>query len=69
MSKVLVVNAGSSSIKVALLDSVSYELIASGIAERIGLPMGNINFEFKSKHKLELPLANHSQAISAFLKL
>ena len=38
--KVLVVNAGSSSCKYQLLEMDSHEVLCSGVAERIGLPMG-----------------------------
>ncbi|PAK21571.1 acetate kinase [Mycoplasmopsis agassizii] len=69
MSKVLVINAGSSSMKVALLETNNFEVIASGLAERIGLEMSHITFKFKEKHELELPLKNHEETVEAFLKL
>ncbi|OYD27043.1 acetate kinase [Mycoplasma testudineum] len=70
MSKVLVINAGSSSMKVALLDSQSMEVIAEGIAERIGLNVSNISFKFNGKKfTKELKLDNHAQTVKAFLSL
>ena len=38
MSKIMAVNAGSSSIKFQLLEMPAEEVIASGVMERIGLP-------------------------------
>ena len=35
--KVLVVNAGSSSLKYQLFDTATYEVVAKGICERIGI--------------------------------
>ncbi|MBV7433132.1 acetate/propionate family kinase [Dermabacteraceae bacterium P13077] len=60
MSKVLVVNSGSSSIKFQLLNPVTGEVDASGLVERIGLEMGA--FSIKSggeKKEFTAPVPNH----------
>lgn len=35
--KILVINAGSSSLKYQLMDSVSHDVLAKGLCERIGI--------------------------------
>ncbi|MFA6948665.1 MAG: acetate kinase, partial [Eubacteriales bacterium] len=60
--KVLVVNAGSSSLKYQLFDTASESVIAKGICERIGID-GRIEHrlgENGEKIKRDIPMANHS---------
>lgn len=69
MSKtVLVINAGSSSIKFQLLNNDNYAVIASGICERIFID-GKFVIKFKQqKTELDIPMANHEQAINYMIK-
>ena len=62
--KVLVVNAGSSSLKYQLFDTATEEVLAKGICERIGLD-GRIEHrlgEKGEKHKKDIEMPNHSVA-------
>jgi len=61
--KVLVVNAGSSSLKYQLIDTVTGKVDAKGICERIGLD-GKIEHKQADGTKTvkEIPMANHSVA-------
>ena len=66
--KILVINAGSSSLKYQLIDMDSNEVLAKGNCERIGLD-GKITHQAKGdKLELETPLANHADAIKMVLK-
>ena len=61
---VLVVNAGSSSLKYQLFDTGSNKVIAKGICERIGID-GRIEHrlgENGEKIKRDIPMANHAEA-------
>ncbi len=61
--KVLVVNAGSSSLKYQLFDTATYEVVAKGICERIGID-GKITHKMpgKENYVAELAMPNHSVA-------
>lgn len=62
--KVLVVNAGSSSLKYQLFDTATESVLAKGICERIGID-GRIEHrlgESGEKHKKDIPMANHAIA-------
>ena len=61
--KVLVVNAGSSSLKYQLFDTATYEVVAKGICERIGID-GKITHKMpgKDNYVAELAMPNHSVA-------
>ncbi len=63
---VLVINAGSSSLKYQLFDMAAKTVLAKGLCERIGID-GRLNHEVegKDKVKLDIPMANHSDAIKA----
>ncbi|MCQ2140748.1 MAG: acetate kinase [Bacteroidales bacterium] len=61
---ILVINCGSSSIKYQLLDMKNddvYDLLAKGLVEKIGLPMGALTHRPTGKDKVykELPIADH----------
>ena len=69
--KVLVVNAGSSSLKYQLLDTESEKLLAKGICERIGEAVGLLdhkkytfegNEEMEERFKEDVVIPNHSVA-------
>ncbi|WP_257303733.1 acetate/propionate family kinase [Geothrix campi] len=65
---VLVLNAGSSSLKFNLFDMVNEASIAEGIAERIGLADGILACTIGGeKRKETLPLPTHREALEAIL--
>ena len=65
---VLVVNAGSSSLKYSLVDAVSGEAAASGLVERIGEASGRLTHEGPSgKTDLEREVPSHEDALRAAL--
>ncbi|WP_027334915.1 acetate/propionate family kinase [Mycoplasmopsis felifaucium] len=70
-SKVLVINAGSSSIKLQLLDKEKLNVIASGLAERITLEgNGIITIKFNGdKSVREVPLPDHKIAVEHVLEM
>ena len=67
--KILVINAGSSSIKYQLIDMDDESVIAKGQAERIGIEGSNVK---QSSAKGEIvfnePLKNHSDAMAYIVK-
>ena len=66
--KVLVINAGSSSLKYQLIDSESSHVIAKGICERIGID-GAMTYKPTGKdvHQFNHPLKDHTDAIKLVL--
>ena len=69
---ILVINCGSSSIKYQLLDMKGddvYTLIAKGIVEKIGLPMGIFQYAPANGEKLvqEFPIADHKVGMQLVL--
>lgn len=69
-NKILIINAGSSSIKLQLLNKENLEVIASGLAERITLQDGFITIKTddeKFTKNVEMP--NHTVAAEHILKL
>lgn len=65
--KILVVNCGSSSLKFQLIDSVTEEVSASGLCERIGLD-GAITYKKDGeKYEEEVALPDHGVAIQKVL--
>lgn len=68
--KVLVVNAGSSSLKYQLLDMTNESVIAKGNCEKIGLPTSFVSIKINGKEKvLNVKLDNHEQAMENVIKL
>jgi len=68
--KVLVVNAGSSSLKYQLFDTASESVLAKGICERIGID-GRIEHrkgEDGEKLKVEIPMPDHAVATEIVIK-
>ncbi len=68
--KVLVVNAGSSSLKYQLFDTATESVLAKGICERIGLD-GRIEHrkgESGEKIKVDLPMPDHAVATNIVVK-
>ncbi|AZQ44872.1 acetate/propionate family kinase [Nonlabens ponticola] len=68
--KILVLNAGSSSIKFQLLDMTDTTVIASGIVERIGQTDAITSFEIgKNEHRSVMAIANHKEALQQVVHL
>ncbi|MDZ7293200.1 acetate/propionate family kinase [Mycoplasmopsis pulmonis] len=67
--KILVINAGSSSIKFALFEKENLNQIASGIAERIGIENGIISISFDKKYQFEIDMKDHLEAAKKLLEL
>ena len=65
--KVLVINAGSSSLKYQLIDMDGEKVIAKGICERVGTPESCISFKTPDGQKVEYdaPMSNHTEAFAA----
>jgi acetate kinase len=67
--KVLVINAGSSSLKYQLLDMTTETVIAKGICERIGGEGSKLEFEFGDEKRVrEVPMRNHTDAFRVVTK-
>lgn len=70
--KVLVLNSGSSSLKYQLIDSETENVLAKGVAERIGeLTLGNITHQTDKNGKIEIEAAmnDHDQAMDKVFAL
>jgi acetate kinase len=69
MSKILAVNAGSSSLKFKLYEMPSETLICSGMADRIGQPMGVFSLTIgQDKLAINVSIPNHQEAVALLLK-
>jgi acetate kinase len=69
MSKILAVNAGSSSLKFKLYEMPSETLVCSGMADRIGQPMGVFSLTIgQDKLAINLSIPNHQDAVALLLK-
>ena len=67
--KVLVINAGSSSLKYQLMVPETKEVLAKGLCERIGID-GRLTHKVPAKdakYEFEIPMPTHSEAIQAVL--
>ena len=67
--KVLVINAGSSSLKYQLLDTDSQDVLAKGLCERIGID-GKFTYKAPGKETIDakdVAMPTHSEAIQAVL--
>ena len=68
--KILVINSGSSSIKFQLIGMPSEEVIASGVAERIGLEGSIIKFRTeKGTFEQETEIPNHEAGLQRIARL
>lgn len=67
--KILVINAGSSSIKYQLFDMESDTVLAKGMCDRIGIAGGNFKHKVDGRddYKLEIQMANHKEAVKLVL--
>ena len=61
--KVLVVNAGSSSLKYQVMDMDTEEIITKGLCERIGIDGRHTNKTDGNKYTEEVEMMNHTQAL------
>ena len=69
MTKIISVNAGSSSLKFQLFDMPSETVLTSGNAERIGLEEGIFTIKVNGeKHVQNLPIPDHAVAVDLLLK-
>ncbi|MFN8170612.1 MAG: acetate kinase [Candidatus Nanopelagicales bacterium] len=70
MSRVLVVNSGSSSLKYQLVDPSTGEWIAKGLVERIGESTSSARYQRAGQEPVEreLVLADHAAALAAVLE-
>lgn len=69
--KVLVINAGSSSLKYQLIDMETKVVMAKGLCERIGID-GKLTHEAdgkEGKYKADVPMKTHAEAIKAVLDI
>lgn len=67
--KVLVINAGSSSLKYQLMDPATREVLAKGLCERIGID-GRLTHKLPAKdtkYESDIPMPTHAEAIGAVL--
>lgn len=68
MSKIIAVNAGSSSLKFQLFDMPSEDVICSGIVERIGQDVGIFTIKFNGeKVVINQEIKDHSVAVQMLL--
>ena len=66
---ILVINAGSSSIKYQLINMDNESVIAKGQAERIGIEGSNVKQKSaKGEIVVSAPLANHTEAMQVIVK-
>ncbi|MEG0742905.1 MAG: acetate kinase [Clostridia bacterium] len=67
--KVLILNAGSSSLKYQLIDMDGEKLLAKGLVERIGIEGSKISQKVNGKvFELETPMETHTDGIQLMLK-
>ncbi len=67
--KILILNAGSSSLKYQLIDMDGEKLLAKGLVERIGIEGSHINQKANGQvFDATAPMANHTESIQWMLK-
>ena len=69
--KVLVINAGSSSLKYQLLDTAANDVMAKGLCERIGIDgvLTHTGNKSEEKYTIHTPMETHSEAIKAVIDI
>lgn len=66
--KILVINAGSSSLKYQLIDMQDESVIAKGLVERIGIEGSKLTHKYDGKEfELTVPMKDHSEAMKHVL--
>jgi acetate kinase len=69
MSKIMAINAGSSSLKFQLLDMPAEDLITKGLVERIGMSQSIFTIEVNGeKVREEISIENHEVAVNMLLR-
>ena len=69
MSKIIAVNAGSSSLKFQLFEMPAEKVLVSGVIERIGMDDAIVTLKFNDIKKTRtLPIANHTEAVGILLE-
>ena len=68
--KILVIIAGSSSIKYQLIDMENEQVLAKGLCDRIGIPGGSFKHQVPGRdvYKVDVEMANHEAAINLVIK-
>ncbi|MEG1791275.1 MAG: acetate kinase [Clostridia bacterium] len=68
--KILVINAGSSSLKFQLTDMRDESVIAKGLCERITMPNSRLTMRAEGKEKIEIfsPMPTHKEAMELVLQ-
>ena len=68
--KILIINAGSSSLKYQFMESEGGEVFAKGLCERIGID-GRLTHKVPGREdvKMDIPMPTHSEAIQAVLDI
>ncbi|WP_308535849.1 acetate kinase [uncultured Mobiluncus sp.] len=67
---IFVINSGSSSLKYQLIEPVSGDVLAKGIAERIGTDRGEVTHEVHAEKFSEtLPLPTHKEALTRIIEM
>ena len=68
--KILVINAGSSSLKYQLIDMTGKEVLAKGLCERIGIEGSQLKHQPKDKEPVVIvkPMKDHSDAIKMVIE-
>ena len=73
MKKILVLNSGSSSLKYQLfnVDGDKYDVVAKGLAERIGIDGSKVGIKYAdgSKKEVVTPLPTHNEALQEVFNL
>ena len=67
--KILLINAGSSSLKYQLLDMKTEKIVAKGNCERIGLPKPFISYKHNGQSQEFAGAKNHEEAIAKVLDI
>ncbi len=68
--KILVINAGSSSLKYQLIDMSGENVMCKGLCERIGIEGGRVNHEINGqKQVVEVAMQTHGDAFAQMLRL
>ncbi len=67
--KILVINAGSSSIKYQLIDMETEAVLAKGLCDRIGIAGGNFKHKVEGRedYKIDIQMKDHAEAVQLVL--
>lgn len=69
MSKIIAVNAGSSSLKFQLYEMPAEKVLVSGVIEKIGLEQSIVTIKHDGQKKVSEPvLPTHKEAVNVLLK-